>query len=170
MAYGLLLLRLVAGGTMFAHGAQKLFGWFGGGGLRGTAGFFGSLGFRAPLATALLAALAEAGGLAFAAGLLTPLAALGIVVVMLTAIALVHWSKGFFSGAGGYEFNLVLLAVALSVAGTGPGRFSLDHAIGWDDNISGGWWMLGVAVAAVALTALSLTVLRRRERLQTAAA
>jgi putative oxidoreductase len=102
--------------------------------------------------------------------LLTPLAALGIVVVMLTAIALVHWSKGFFNGAGGYEFNLVLLAVALSVAGTGPGRFSLDHAIGWDDNISGGWWMLGVAVAAVALTGLTLGLLRRRERLHTAAA
>jgi putative oxidoreductase len=170
MAYGLLLLRLVAGGTMFAHGAQKLFGWFGGGGLRGTAGFFGSFGFRAPLATAFLAALAETGGLAFAAGLLTPLAALGIVVVMLTAIVLVHWSKGFFNGAGGYEFNLLLLTVALSVAGTGPGRFSLDHLIGWDDNTSGGWWMLGVAVASVLLTALTLTVLRRRERLQTAAA
>jgi putative oxidoreductase len=170
MAYGLLLLRLVAGGTMFAHGAQKLFGWFGGGGLRGTAGFFGSLGFRAPLVTAFFAALAETGGLAFAAGLLTPLAALGIVVVMLTAISLVHWSKGFFNGAGGYEFNLLLLTVALSVAGTGPGRFSLDRAIGWDDNISGAWWMLGVAVAGVALTVLTLGVLRRRERLQTAAA
>ena len=155
---------------MFAHGAQKLFGWFGGGGLRGTAGFFGSLGFRAPLVTALLAALAETGGLAFAAGLLTPLAALGIVVVMVTAIAIVHWPKGFFNGAGGYEFNLLLLAVALSVAGTGPGRFSLDHAIGWDDNITGAWWMLGVAVAAVAVTVLTLGVLRRRERLQTAAA
>jgi putative oxidoreductase len=89
---------------------------------------------------------------------------------MLTAIALVHWPKGFFNGAGGYEFNLLLLTVALSVAGTGPGRFSLDRAIGWDDNISGAWWMLGVALVGVAVTALTLNVLRRRERLRTAAA
>ncbi|HSC73197.1 MAG TPA: DoxX family protein [Gaiellaceae bacterium] len=89
---------------------------------------------------------------------------------MLTAIGLVHWFKGFFNGAGGYEFNLLLLTVALSVAGTGPGRFSLDRAIGWDDNISGGWRMLGVALAGVALILLTLSVLRRRERLQTAAA
>lgn len=108
--------------------------------------------------------------LAFALGLLTPLAALGIVVVMLTAIGVVHWSKGFFNTKGGYEFNLLLLTVALAVTGTGPGRFSLDRAIGWDDNISGAWWMLGVAAAAAALTVTNLVVLRRRERLETATA
>jgi putative oxidoreductase len=155
---------------MFAHGAQKLSGWFGGGGLRGTAGSFGGLGFRAPLVLAFFAALGETGGLAFALGLLTPLAALGIVVVMLTAIGVVHWSKGFFNTKGGYEFNLLLLTAALAVTGTGPGRFSLDRAIGWDDNISGAWWMLGVAAAAAALTVTNLVVLRRRERLETATA
>lgn len=170
MAYGLLLLRLVTGGTMFAHGAQKLFGWFGGGGIRGTAGFFGGLGFRAPLVLAVFAAFGETGGLAFAAGLLTPLAALGIVVVMFTAIGVVHWSKGFFNAGGGYEFNLLLLTAALAVTGTGPGRFSLDRAIGWDDNITGAWWMLGVAGVAAAFAAANLLVLRRRERLQTAPA
>jgi len=78
---------------------------------------------RLPRATllAVLPGLAEVGGLAFAAGFLTPLAALGIVVVMLTAIGVVHWSKGFWNTAGGYEFNLVLLTVALAVTATGPG-------------------------------------------------
>src|SRR5215213_9018407 len=97
MAYGLLLLRLVAGGTLSAHGAQKLFGWFGGHGLRGTGNFFGSLGWRAPLLMALLAGLGETSGLAFAAGFLTPLAALGVATVMLTAIVAVHWKNGFFN-------------------------------------------------------------------------
>ena len=68
MSYGLLLLRVVVGGTMFSHGAQKLFGWFGGPGLRGTAGFFGSLGWRSPLAMAFLAGLAETSGLALEPG------------------------------------------------------------------------------------------------------
>src|ERR687889_2242641 len=168
MAYGLLLLRVVAGGTLFAHGAQKLFGWFGGGGIRGTAGFMEKLGFRASLAVAFLAALGEVGGLSFAFGFLTPLAALGIVVVMLTAVGVVHWSKGFFNTNGGFEFNLALLAIALAVTATGPGRFSVDRGIGWDDNISGLWWAVGVAVAAALITWVNLNVVRRRERLRTA--
>jgi putative oxidoreductase len=170
MAYGLLLLRVVTGGTLFAHGAQKLFGWFGGGGVRGTAGFFRNLGFRAPAAMAVLAGLGEVGGLSFAAGFLTPLASLGIAVVMLTAIGVVHWSRGFFNSAGGYEFNLLILTVAIAVAATGPGRFSIDRAIGWDDNITGLWWAVGVAVAAAAITYVNLNVLRRREKLRTAPA
>ena len=168
MSYGLLILRLVTGGTMFAHGSQKLFGWFGGSGLRATGGFFGNLGFRGPLLMALLAGLAETGGLALAAGFVTPLAAFGIAAVMVTAIGTVHWSKGFFNGNGGFEFNLVLLTVALAVSGTGPGRFSIDRAIGWDDNISGAWWIVGVAVAAAVAGFLTVGVLRRRERLETA--
>src|SRR2546423_5999008 len=78
MSYGLLLRRVVVGGTMFSQGAQKLLGWLGGRGLRGTAGFFEALGWRMPLAMAFLAGLAETSGVAFALGLLTPLAALGI--------------------------------------------------------------------------------------------
>ncbi|HEX9379883.1 MAG TPA: DoxX family protein [Gaiellaceae bacterium] len=170
MSYGLLLLRIVVGGTMFAHGAQKLFGWFGGGGPRGTAGFFGNFGFRAPLLMAVAAGLAESGGLLFAAGLVTPLAALGIAIVMLNAIGLVHWPKGFFNANGGYEFPLTLLTVAVAVSAIGPGRFSVDRAIGWDDNISGVWWGVGVAVAAVAVTLVTLTLARRRERLHAAPA
>ena len=107
-------------------------------------------------------------GLAFAAGFVTPLAALGLAVVMLTAIGVVHWSKGFWNTAGGYEFNLLILAVAVAVSATGPGRFSIDRAIGWDDNISGAWWALGVAAAAGAIAFVNLNVLRRRERPQAA--
>ncbi|TMM27506.1 MAG: DoxX family protein [Actinobacteria bacterium] len=166
MSYGLLLLRVVVGGTMFSHGAQKLFGWFGGPGLRGTAGFFESLGWRLPLALAFLAGLAETSGVAFALGLLTPLAALGIAVVMLNAIFVVHWRNGFFNGNGGLEFPLTLATVAVAVAATGPGRFSIDRLIGWDDNISGVWWGAGVAAAALAISFLTVTVLRHRQVIQ----
>jgi putative oxidoreductase len=150
MAYGLLLLRVIVGCSLFAHGAQKLFGWFGGHGRRGTAGFFGSLGFPAPLLMAGLAGLAEASGLLFALGLLTPFAALALASVMVVAVGSVHWRNGFFATSGGYEYNLVLWAVAVAVAATGPGRFALDRALGTDDNLSGLWWGLGVLVASVA--------------------
>jgi len=78
-----------------------------------------------PLAMAFLAGLAETSGLTFAVGLLTPLAAVGIAVVMLNAILVVHWN-GFFNGNGGIEFPLTLATVAVAVAATGPGRFSID--------------------------------------------
>jgi putative oxidoreductase len=170
MAYGLLLLRVVAGGTIFAHGAQKLFGWFGGGGVRGTAGFFENMGFRPPILLAVLAGLGETGGLLFAAGFLTPLAALGMTIVMLNAIAVVHWSKGFFNGNGGLEFPLLLATTAVAVAAIGPGRFSVDRAIGWDDNISGVWWGVGVAAAALVVSLLTVATTRRRARVTAATA
>jgi putative oxidoreductase len=169
MSYGLLLLRVVVGGTMFGHGAQKLFGWFGGPGREGTAGFLGQLGFRAPVLLALFAGLAESGGLLFAAGFLTPLAALGIAIVMLNAIGSVHWSKGFWNGNGGLEFPLTLLTVAVAVSATGPGRFSLDRAFRWDDNLSGVWWGVGVLGAAAVVSFITLTVVRRRQALRAAA-
>jgi putative oxidoreductase len=169
MSYGLLLLRVVGGLTISAHGLQKLFGWFGGGGIRGTAGFFENLGFRPPLLLTVLAGLGEAGGLLFAAGFLTPLAALGMTIVMFNAIAVVHWSKGFFNSNGGLEFPLSLATIAIAVAMTGPGRFSIDRAIGWDDNISGLWWGVGVAAAAAAVTLLTVATTRRRARVQAAA-
>src|SRR6266576_2996922 len=137
MSYGLLLLRVVCGLTISAHGAQKLFGWFGGHGVRGTAGFFENLGFRPPVILAVLAGL-------------------GITIVMFNAIAVVHWSKGFFNGNGGFEFPLSLATIAVAVAATGPGRFSIDRAIGWDDNISGLWWGVGVATVAGAVSLLTV--------------
>jgi putative oxidoreductase len=170
MSYGLLLLRVVVGGTMAAHGAQKLLGWFDGPGLGGVQKMLGSLGFRWPSSMALGLALTECAGLLFALGFLTPFAALGIAVVMLNAVALVHFKSGFWNGKGGYEFNLVLLSVAVAVSATGPGRFSIDRALGWDDNLSGLWWGVGVAGAAVLLSLATLSLGRRRERLRQAAA
>ena len=160
MSYGILFLRLIVGATIAAHGAQKLFGWFGGHGPRGTAGFFGSLGFRPPLAMALLAGTSELTGALFAFGLLTPFAALAMAAVMVVAVGSVHVKNGFFMTNGGYEFNLVLWASAVAVAATGPGRFSLDRVLGLDDNLSGVWWGVGV----LGISALGgLLVLATRE-------
>jgi putative oxidoreductase len=170
MSYGLLLLRVVVGGTMAGHGVQKLFGWFDGPGLGGVKQMLGSFGFRWPALMALGLALTECSGLLFALGFLTPLVAFGIAVVMLNAVALVHFKNGFWAGKGGYEFNLVLLTVAVAVSATGPGRFSIDRALGWDDNLSGLWWGVGVFGAAVVLSVLTLNLGRRRRRLTSAAA
>src|SRR4051812_49773473 len=103
MSYGLLLLRIVCGLTISAHGAQKLFGWFGGHGVRGTAGFFENLGYRPAVLLAVLAGLGEASGVLFAFGLLTPLAAVGVATVMFNAIARVHLAEGIFHGHRGVE-------------------------------------------------------------------
>jgi putative oxidoreductase len=162
MALGLLVLRVVLGMTMAGHGAQKTFGWFGGGGRHGTAQFFRGLGFRSPHAMALLAAAAELGGPALVLGFLTPFAALATVVVMLNAIATVHWRNGFWAGKGGYEFNLLILAAATALAGTGPGSWSIDRALGWADNLSGAWWAVGVLVGGGLVSAVTLVAGRVR--------
>jgi putative oxidoreductase len=160
MSYGLLFLRAPIGAIFFAHGAQKLFGWWGGPGLKGTSGWLASMGFRAPAALALMVSLAEGGGLLFALGLLTPLAALGMTSAMFVAIWSVHWKNGFFVGKGGYEFNLALIAASVAIAATGPGRLSLDRALGWDDNLSGLWWGVGVLALALLSAAIVLGPLR----------
>src|SRR5438445_9767314 len=161
MSYGLLVLRVVVGLTMAGHGLQKLFGWFGGPRIKGTAGFFGAIGFRSATAVAILAALAETSGLLFALGFLTPLAALGIVVVMLNAIGSVHWQKGFWNTNGGFEFNLTLLTVAVAVAATGPDRFSLARWLGRDDSLSGLWWGVGVLATALVISTVTLATRKR---------
>jgi putative oxidoreductase len=150
MAYGILFLRVIIGTTLFAHGAQKLFGWFGGHGPRATAGFFGSMGFRPALPMALAAGASEAAGLLLAFGFLTPFAALAIASVMVVAVGSVHFKNGFWAANGGYEFNLALWAVAVAIAASGPGRFSIDGALGWVDNLAGVWWGVGVLVASIA--------------------
>jgi len=83
---------------------------------------------------------------------------------MLNAIGSVHWKNGFWNGAGGYEFPLVILAAAVAVATTGPGRFSLDRLIGWDGSISGLWWGVGVFAAACTISALTLATRRLAKR------
>jgi len=155
------MLRLVVGLAFAAHGSQKLFGWFGGGGPAGTAGFFSSLGFRAPAAMAMVAGLsALGGGLLLAAGLLTPLAALVLTVVMLNAIATVKWRQGFF--APGYELDLTFLTVAVAVTATGPGRLSLDHAFGWAEEITGIEWASLVLAAGIVISLITTTLGRAR--------
>ena len=171
MSSGLLLLRIAVGSIMAAHGAQKFFGWWGGPGMSGTAGMCSSLAYRPPLLMACGLAVAEfGGGLSLATGFLTPLGALAVTVVMMNAVYLIHWPKGFFTANGGYEFNLLIAASAVALAAIGPGRFSIDHAIGWDRNISGVWWGVGVAGAAILISFLTLTVGRRRAKVAEAPA
>jgi len=128
---GLLVLRLVVGGVMFGHGAQKLFGWFGGYGLAGTSGFMGSqFRLRPAMIWTLLAGLSEAGGgLLLALGLLGPLGPLVIIAAMLMAMILAHWPR-FWNTDGGIEYHLVLIAAVLAVAIAGPGAYSLNAALG----------------------------------------
>ena len=164
MDLGMLLLRLVVGGLMVGHGTQKLFGWFGGHGLRGTAAWFQSIGYRpAPQLAALTGAAEAAGGVLLLAGFLTPVGAAAIAGVLFTAIVSVHWSHGVWNQNGGSEFPLVLATSALATAFVGPGRLSLDAALGL--GLAGTAWglvALGVAVAAAAATLLWREVVIRQ--------
>ncbi len=130
-ALGLLILRLVVGLTLAAHGSQKLFGVWGGPGMTGWTQSVQRLRIRPAQPWAWIAALSEfGGGLLLALGLLSPLGSLAIVGAMVVAIVTVHLSRGFWTGKGGYEFNLSLIAAAVALALTGPGQYSLDSAVG----------------------------------------
>jgi putative oxidoreductase len=164
MGYGILFLRLVLGLTMAAHGAQKLFGWWDGPGLHGVRSWLASMRFRGGWLPVLALVTAEfAGGLSLALGLFTPFAAFAVIVVMFVAVATTHWRNGFWNGAGGYEFNLLIVAGAAAVAATGPGRFALDEAAGWADDLSGGGGGVGALAAAAAAALLLLAAGRRPE-------
>jgi putative oxidoreductase len=123
---GLLLLRVMVGIAMSAHGSQKLFGFFGGGGIHGTGEFFTQSGYPAGEAMAVVSGLIETfGGLALVLGLLTPLVAAAIVGDMLNAVA-VKFGGGFFEPTG-MEYELLLTVAAASIAFTGPGRYAVDR-------------------------------------------
>ena len=129
-SWGPLTLRIPVGIIFAAHGAQKLFGWFGGYGLEGTGQWMGSIGLAPGYLMALLAGSAEFfGGLALVLGLLVRPAAAALAFAMLVAILSVHISKGLFVANNGYEFGLALLAVTVSLVVTGAGRTSLDAAL-----------------------------------------
>jgi putative oxidoreductase len=160
MSYGLLLLRVVVGLAFIGHGTQKLFGWFGGYGPQGTGGFFASQGYRAPVLMAVAAGLCETvGGALLVLGLATPLAATLLAIVMINAIGAVTFKRAFMLGS---ELEIAYLTVAVALAATGPGRFSIDRAIGWDDNISGVWWGVAAGVAAAVVSAVTLMLGRTK--------
>ncbi|BAU28639.1 putative oxidoreductase [Aneurinibacillus soli] len=126
MNAGLLLIRLIIGVTFMGHGAQKLFGWFGGYGLKGTGGWLESIGVKPGVLMAFLAGASElVGGALFAAGLLTPIGAALIVITMLVAIFTVHGKNGYWVTQDGFEYNLILIAVAVGVALIGPGAYAM---------------------------------------------
>jgi putative oxidoreductase len=149
MRLGLTALRAVVGGAFLAHGAQKLFGWFGGPGPDAIGQGLEHMGIRPGKRNAIIAGTSEMGGGAMiATGFLTPLGAAAIVGVMDQAVRTVHWSKGFFNSDGGYEYNVVLAAAALAIADAGPGPWSLDRALGTER--SGPFWALAALGAGLA--------------------
>jgi putative oxidoreductase len=166
VSYGLLLLRVVVGLAFIGHGTQKLFGWFGGYGPKGTGDYMASLGYRYGVLMAIGAGLCEAGGGALLAlGLFTPFACALIAIVMINAIGSVTFKRAFMLGS---ELELTYLTVAVSLAAIGPGRFSLDRAFDWDDNLSGVWWGVAALGAAAVVSFFTLTFGRSRQAEQAA--
>ena len=127
----LLVLRVGIGVIFAAHGAQKLFGWWSGPGFAGWHGAMARMGYRPTAVFAAVSSLAEfVGGLALAAGLLTPIAAMALVGQSIVIIGTAHWRSGFFNRNNGYEFPLALLTGVVAVLLAGPGSLSLDAEIG----------------------------------------
>jgi putative oxidoreductase len=151
MDAALLIARLIVGLALAAHGTQKLLGWFGGYGVKGTGGFFESLGFRPGPVFAVAAGLGEVGGgLLTATGLLGPIGPGLIIAVMVVGIVAVHWPNGFFAQANGYELPLIYAVIGLVLAINGPGTYSLDGLLGFYglERPIVAWSVAGAAVVA----------------------
>src|SRR5829696_814386 len=148
MDLALIVLRLVVGLLFVGHGAQKLFGVFGGGGLDGTTQMFDKIGLRPGWLHARASGTAEfAGGALLALGLFTPFAAAALIAVMTAAVLTVHAPNGIWNTNQGYEFNLVMAATVFALAGIGVGSWSLDNAFGFD--LHGVIWAIAALAAGV---------------------
>lgn len=132
--FAFLLLRVMVGLTIAAHGAQKLFGWFGGNGLNKSIVSFENMGFKPVLLWLAFAIGGElVGGLFLASGFLTPVGAAGVFGAMSMATFKSHWKKGFFAQKGGYEYPLTIMVISLFFGLAGPGAYSFDALLGLDN-------------------------------------
>jgi putative oxidoreductase len=148
MEIALLGLRLIIGLAFAAHGAQKLFGAFGGEGITGTARSFEQIGLRPGRLQAWAAGSTEfLGGCLIALGLVTAFAATALIAVMVAATLTVTLSNGFFVTNNGYEYNLIVAATLFALSGIGAGDWSLDSAVGLDS--SGTLWALAALGAGI---------------------
>ncbi|MGY3340164.1 putative oxidoreductase [Streptomyces filamentosus] len=164
---GLLVLRVGTGAVLAAHGTQKLFGWFGGGGIEGTAQGMEAMGFHPPRESALAAGLGEAGGgVLLALGLATPAAGAAAAGAMAGAVS-VHAPAGFFAQGGGYEYPAFLGFTAAAIGVTGAGRYSLDHATG---HVLDRPWVVAAAFLGSAVAAAAVVGRRAQARAEKAAA
>ncbi|MGC5360569.1 DoxX family protein [Streptomyces sp. DT24] len=158
---GLLALRVGTGAVLFAHGSQKLAGWFGGGGVEGTATAMEAMGFLPAKHNAVAAGLGEAGGgLLLALGLATPAAGAAAAGAMAAAVS-VQAPAGFFNQDGGFEYPAFLGLTAVSLGLMGPGRFSLDHVTRHTLNQP---WTIALAFAGSALAAAAVVGKRAKGR------
>jgi putative oxidoreductase len=162
IAIGVLVMRLALGGMLAVHGLNKVFG---SGGLTGTARWFDGLGLRPGWLHARLAAANEIGaGLLMACGLAFPLAGAAYIGLMAVAAATDHRGKGFFVFKGGWEYVAIIAVIGAALVSTGPGRFSLDSALGW--HLSGpGWAGLAIVVGLASAGGLFVSATRRPTRL-----
>ena len=164
LGLGLLIVRVLFGTAIAAHGAQKLFGWFGGYGLQGTGGFFEGIGFRPGVAFAAAAGLSEfVGGFLLVLGLFTPLGASAVFTAMIVASVGVHLKNGFFAQNNGFELAFLYGAVAVGLALTGAGAYSFDNELQWTalDVLS-----IKVGLLVVSIIVATLTLALRKQPVQ----
>jgi putative oxidoreductase len=149
MELALLVLRVVVGLLFIGHGTQKLFGWWGGFGIDGTAGFFESIGLKPGKLHATAAGTAETvGGLLIALGLVMPVGAALITAVMVAAVLTVHLKNGLWNQDTGFEYHLTILAAIFALSAIGPAEWSLDNAFNID-MASNGWALAALGVGLV---------------------